>query len=146
MNDVEARIAALLTEKLKTGIMHPGNTDKGTEPRPILLPFMSASGRPKEMNDLIDATARMLGEAVVSTIVTDGDCELVPKGEAGQLRVAAGTEGPGPNFVPVYCRCNGDTPLFVLTVTDPRAIVVDGMALLSGLQQRAVEHPHELLP
>lgn len=137
-------IVELIAAKLKSGdLVHPGDPDKDIPPTPIALPFKSVPGMPEEMTQLMDRSAQLLAEAVVSIIETDGDSEIVPRTEAKAMRKAVG-EGPvGPQVVPLHCRCGGP-PLAMLSVTDPDRIIVDGSALILGLTAREAACPHKV--
>jgi hypothetical protein len=138
-------MAELIAQKLRTGLTHPGYPDKGIEPTAIPLPFVSKAGMPKEMSDLMDGTAKLLSEAIIDIEETDGDCEIVPRGEARSLRRAAGDKMP--TTMLVYCRCDKKRadPLISLTVTDPDNIVIDGPTLIRGLARREAKHPHAVI-
>lgn len=138
-------LAALIARKLSSGTLtHPGDPANNVAPRVITLPFSMKAGQPKEMQDLMDATATMIGEAVVALIETEGDTELIPHDEADAMRVAGGdTPGEG-STVAVHCRCDPrGTPLLVFTMTHPDRAVVDGPSLLRALGKRTVHCPHD---
>lgn len=144
MNETQQAITNLIERKLREGITHPGDPKRDVPPMPIALPFTPRPGQPKEMTDLLDKTVEVLAEAIVHTIVTEGDVELVPRAEAKTLRRTMGTGTPM-NVVPIHCRCdvNRQDPLVVLSFTDPDCIVVDARPMLSALHKRAVECPHD---
>jgi|SRR5215207_7455329 len=138
------QIERLLADALRTGLTHPGDPDRRIPPKPIVLPFGHAAGRPKEMNDLMDATVKLLSEAIVHHIETEGDSEIVPREEAIAMRRAVGEGPPAPSATPVFCKCDHDRkdPLALLTITSPDYIVIDGPALIGGLTKRNVKCPH----
>lgn len=138
------QIEELIAERLRTGIVHPGDRGRGIAPTPIALPFGAKPGMPKEMADLMDGTVKLLAEAIVHTIEKDGDCEIVPRSEVRGLRRAVGDE-PIRAMLPVHCHCDTtlSEPLMVLTVIDPEHITVDGPALITGLAKRKSTCPHE---
>lgn len=136
-------LAALIARKLSSGtLMHPGDPDKNTAPRVIALPFSMKAGQPKEMQDLMDATATMIGEAVVALIETEGDSEIIARDDVAAMRVAAGDTPTEGSTVEVYCRCG--TLLMVFTMTHPDRAVVDGPSLLRALGRLTVHCPHEM--
>lgn len=137
-------IEQMIAEALRNGIMHPGDPDNNIEPRPIVLPFKARPGMPKEMTDLLGETTKLLSEAIVHLIETEGNAELVDRTELRELRFA-GSDGSLDRTIPVYCRCNQKVPLVVLTVRDPQHIVIDGAALLRQLHKREPAHPHRTI-
>lgn len=145
--DVQRQMVDLIADKLRNGIVHPGDASRDVAPTPIALPFGRVAGRPKEMDDLLDKTATLLAEAVVHTVVTEGDVELVARAEAATMRINAGEAGSGLRVVPIHCRCDTGyrDPLAILTVADPDRIVIDGPIVLGGLAKRSPECPHELI-
>jgi len=142
----DERIAQLISEKLRDGIIHPGYPDRDVPPKPIMLPFKKTAGMPKEMSDLMAETAKQLAEAIVDLIEGEGNSDIVPKDEVRSMRRAAGAGDPV-STVPVYCRCNRnrDDPLAILSVTDPAAIIVDGGTLIRGLAKRSPTCPHGVI-
>src|SRR4051794_31667478 len=109
----------LIASKLRDGFIHPGNKENNFQPTPIVLPLKGSAGMPKEMADLMDGTAKLLSECIISLIEGEGDSEIVPKAEIRSIRRAAGDLVA--TQMPVYCRCDTKRtdPLMVLTVTDP---------------------------
>lgn len=141
----EQRVAELIADRLRKGLIHPGDPDREIPPTPLKLPFGPAPGRPPEMEKLLDRTVTLLSEAIIHTIIVDGDCEITPRAEAKSLRIAAGDKAGAPNMVPIHCHCDRVNPLAVLTVTDPDNIVVDGRTLLSQLARREAKCPHKVV-
>lgn len=137
-------IAELIARKLRDGLLHPGDPERNIAPTPIALPFRT-TGMPAEMADLINDTVKLLSEAIVHAIESEGDCEIVPRADAKSLRIAAGDKAGAPNLVPVHCRCDRDfqNPLVILTVTDPDRIVVDGRVVIANMARRSEKCPHE---
>ena len=72
--------------KLIEGLQHPGDMERGEEPVFIRLPFFRQPSMPQEVHEQIDNTTRMLAEALVHAIETEGGCEIVPKHELAELR------------------------------------------------------------
>lgn len=147
LTPIEKQMAELVADKLRSGIVHPGDPAREIAPTPIVLPFGKTAGRPKEMENLLDKTATLLAEAIVHTIVSQGDVELVPRAQAATMRINAGEAGAGLRVVPIHCRCDAGRrdPLAILTVADPDCIVTDGQILISGLHKRKAACPHELI-
>lgn len=145
MTEHEQDMIDLIAEKLRNGIVHPGDRGRGIPETPIVLPFTTRLGQPKEMTDLMDGTVKLLAEALIFAITGEGDSEIVPRTEARSLRHAAGTGPAGPTMVPIYCRCDRkfEEPLAVIPVTDPARIVVDGRAMIRELGKREVKCPHK---
>lgn len=147
MNDNDQHIIDLLASKLRNGLVHPGDRGRGIPETPIALPFVTRSGQPKEMSDLMDGTVKLISEALFFAITDEaqGDSEIVPRSEARTLRHAAGTGPSGPTMVPVHCRCDRKfaDPLAVIPVTDPARIVLDGRAMIRELGKREAKCPHK---
>jgi hypothetical protein len=135
----------LIASKLREGFIHPGNKENNFQPTPIVLPLKGSAGMPKELADLLNGTAKLLSECIVSLIEGEGDSEIVPKGEIRSMRRAAGDKMP--TMIPVYCRCDKQRtdPLITLTVTDPGNVVIDGPTLIRGLARREAKHPHAVI-
>lgn len=138
-------LVKLIAARLKSGILHPGDPERDVKPRTMVLPFMVGRGsQPKEMQDLMDATATMIAESVVHLIETEGDCEIIGRDSADAMRVAGGDAPPEGSTVAVHCRCDPrGTPLLVVTMTHPQRAVVDGPLLIRGLTRRTAHCPHE---
>lgn len=138
----DEKIAKLISEALRGGLVHPGDPENDVPPVPIALPFSNRPGQPKEMTKLMDGTVKLIGEAIVHLIKTKGETELVPANEVGQLRQTAGEFEPA--SVKIHCRCDTTrtNPLGVAYMTHPKELVLDGQQLISGLTQRAVGCPH----
>lgn len=138
------RIAELIGKALQDGIVHPGYPERDVPPRPIALPFGHTAGRPKEMQDLLDGTVKLLGEAIVHLIETDGDSDIIGREEAAQMRQAI-SDAPPPIATPVHCRCDRKftDPLAMLSISDTSRIVIDGPTLLRGLSKRDPKCPHK---
>lgn len=142
-----SRIAALISEKLRTGIDHPGDVTSDQAAMPIILPAFRAAGMPPEMAELVNRTADLLGEAIVHTIETEGKTRLVPVDEQGQMKAAEMSPAQLPpvnRIIGVYCRCDRSrsNPLLMLTITEDNHVIIDGKQLLNGLAQRSAECPH----
>jgi hypothetical protein len=142
------QIATMITEALVSGtLVHPGDPDNNIPPRTIILPIFRTQGLPKENADLVAATARFLGEAVVHLIETSG-MSIVPTAEFDDLTAITTGDVPGRRVMPVHCHCDRVTsdPLAMLTVDGRDRIVIDGKQLISALQQREADHPHRRVP
>jgi hypothetical protein len=139
MSELTERIA----DQMRAGLVWPGDPERGIKPRPIALPFAESTGRPKEMQDLINETVKQISEAIVAFI--ENDYELIPRGEASKLRYAAGESDVASIATPVYCRCDRkrSDPLVMLTITSADAITVDGPGLIRALSSREATCPHK---
>lgn len=141
------RIAQLISKGLREGMMWPGDPENNIPPKMLQIPaFAAVAGVPEEMTRLIRSTADMIGEAFVAIVEAEGieltsaeRMDVVRTNEQREDGVWAGRP------LPVHCRCDKDftDPLMFLTVRGSQRIVVDGRALLRGLQHRAVQHPHK---
>lgn len=91
-------IASLISSNLKTGLPHPGYKEQNVPAQVIHFPGMNFRGMPQEMLDHYAREAglpssdlpKLVGEAIVNLIETQGDSEIVNKAELGNLRDAAG--------------------------------------------------------
>lgn len=139
---MNARIASLIAERLPGGLIHPGNEELPAKAIP--LPGLASSGIPAEQAKMFAAQAglpsndvpKLLGEAIVHLIETDGDSEIISRAELEQLRREAATvdqEQTG-QTVNVHCRCNRQEP--ALTVATHRAVVyTSGAAMKQRLNE-----------
>lgn len=134
-------IAQLIAKGLREGLAQPGQQDG---PR-IFLPQFRTAGMPKEMADLANETATLLGEAIAALIESEGEVEMIAKDEVAELREQALVDNSSRRVVPIYCRCDKSRsqPLAVLTVTDSPFIIVDGKQLIGNLAELSPECPHE---
>ena len=139
-------IAGLIAKGLREGLVRPGQSD-GTQ---ILLPQFRTAGMPKEMVELADETATLLGEAIAGLIEAEGGVEMIAKDEVAELREQARAieHDSAKRVVPVHCRCdkNRSRPLAVFTVTDSPAVVIDGKQLIGSLSKLSPECPHGIVP
>lgn len=78
--------AQLITEALTTGnLRHPNRPDV-----PLFLPGFNTTAHPDpNVVDAINQTARMLGEALIDTMLQGLDAELVQTSDLEQLRTKA---------------------------------------------------------
>ncbi len=91
----------------------------------------------------MNGTVKLLAEALVHVIESEGGCEIIPRSQLRELQHAVG-DAPVQQMLPVHCHCDTarTDPLMVLTVTNPDYIVVNGPALVGGLAARTVACPH----
>ena len=143
----DPRMAELLTAKMIEGMIHPGTPENNYEKRPVLLPFRYTSGMPKEYADQMKATAKLWAEAILHTIETDGESEIVHRTDAASRRntVERVQNSAWSRNVPVHCRCDTDyrDPLLVLKITDDPHTVVNGKQIIKGLSKRSPDCPHQ---
>lgn len=139
-------IAELIAAKLPD-LTHPGTPGSGG---PILLPTATyrTAGIPPEMAQQFAEDAgyptaditRLIAEAIVHLIETDGDSTIVRNSELAEMRAAAAAAEPARNRqIAVHCHCG--TRLFVAQArgfdTDqPR---VAGPELIKAMAQLGVE-------
>ena len=137
------RIAGLIAKGLREGLTRPGQPNAAR----ILLPQFRTVGMPKEMAELADETATLLGEAIAGLIETEGEVEMIAKDDIAQLREEARSieQDSGRRVVPIHCRCDRtrSRPLAILTVGVSPTIVVDGKQLIGNLAALSPECPHE---
>jgi hypothetical protein len=131
----------LIAARLPNGLVHPGDGDK--QPAKLIpLPGLSNLGLPQGMAEHFAKEAGMpssdvpqrIAEAIVHTLETDGDLELVPRAELEQLRAQAATlDDVNPNAPVVIVRCGCNTePILQLSIGRP-LMVIDGKALRARL-------------
>ena len=137
-------VAGLIAKGLREGLATPGKSNAAK----ILLPQFRTVGMPKEMAELADETATLLGEAIASLIEAEGGVEMIAKEEIAQLREDARSieqDSSARRVIPIHCRCDSDRsrPLAVITVTGSPAIVIDGKQLIGNLTKLSPECPHE---
>ena len=137
-------VAGLIAKGLREGFTTPGKPNAAK----ILLPQFRTAGMPKEMSELADETATLLGEAIAGLIESEGGVEMVAKEDIDQLREAARIieqDDSARRVIPIYCRCDSSRsqPLAVITVTDSPAIIIDGKQMIGNLVKLSPECPHE---
>lgn len=125
MNPAEVRAAAVIAEKLRTGLTHPGDPQRNQPPISFpILPFRTHAGMPPKMVEEISAFPTLWGEAIVHAVTTDADAVIVDKTVLSQLEAAS--QQPGEHVIITCRRCS--TPLLRLrvhgsnTVADPRLL------------------------
>lgn len=133
----------MIAKGLREGLTRPGQPNAAR----ILLPQFRTVGMPKEMAELADETATLLGEAIAGLIETEGEVEMIAKDDIAQLREEARSieQDSGRRVVPIHCRCDRtrSRPLAILTVGVSPTIVVDGKQLIGNLAALSPECPHE---
>lgn len=139
----DSELAELISDALRNGITHPGN-GREQKPKPIALPFGGTPTMPEPMKQLLNASTKLLGEAIIHLLKTKGKVEFINRDEAKVMRRAVGDMPARGPMTPVYCRCDvkHERPLTSLSVADPEQIVVDGPSLLRVLHGKAIECPH----
>lgn len=137
------RIATLIAERLQhSGLPHPGNREANQKPFTIPLPGLRRAGIPPEMAAQFAAeaglphtdTPKLVGEAIVNLLETDGAITLIDNDELAQLRQDAADAPDGVRVIKVYDRANRNEPLFHLTVGKTDSVTIDGRAILQALR------------
>ena len=141
-------VAGLIAKGLREGLETPGQPNAAKNAAKILLPQFRTAGMPKEMAELADETATLLGEAIAGFIEAEGGVEMIAKEEIAQLREdarSAQQDDSATRVIPIYCRCDKtrSQPLALITVTGSPAIVIDGKQLIGNLAKLSPECPHE---
>lgn len=112
-------IAALIAERLPTGLPHPGRPAENQPPVPLVLPGFATTGMSAQQAESVNATAIAFAEAVVNLIETDGKSTIIANTELAQLRTM--DEQPG-GAVPILCeQCN--QPMFHLKAKGERLMM-----------------------
>lgn len=81
MTDIDERMADLIADKLANGLFHPGKPETDQEPMTLRLPMFKTVGAPPELRRQVDLTVKLMAEAIVHLIKTDGQCNIVPRDE-----------------------------------------------------------------
>lgn len=142
-------IAMMIAGGLQAGLVHPGSENEKS--MTLGLPAFRTAGMPEQVRTQVELTVKLIGEAIVHLIETDGHSEIVDKDELAQLRRtndrATGVDR-GPQIIPVHCRCDNafTDPLMLLTIDGSPHVVIDGRPLIQGLSYRSAECPHEVKP
>lgn len=76
--------AALIADHLQTGLVHPG--DENHKPVLVPLPMFRTTAMPEELANHVKTLAKMLGQAIVHLLRTEGGLELIPTAELAELR------------------------------------------------------------
>lgn len=87
-------VAELIAERLATGLVHPGDGTPSQPQMTIALPAFRSAGMPTELKKQVDLTTKLIGEAIVHLIETEGDHVLVQRAEFDALRAAANGSAP----------------------------------------------------
>lgn len=136
-------IIALLAEKLRTGLIHPGDPNSNKPAVAFPMPFRT-SHLPKQLADQAAEATRLWAEAIVAHIENDGHCTIINTAELEQLRNDAATPA---ETVTVHCRKCDKTakPLLVLSIRGKHTMI-DGRQLITTLSAREPECPHKPKP
>ena len=137
-------VAGLIAKGLREGFTTPNQPNAAK----ILLPQFRTTGMPKEMAELADETATLLGEAIAGLIEAEGGVEMIAKEDIAQQREEARRieqDDSARRVIPIYCRCDKtrSKPLAIITVTDSPSIVVNGKNMIGSLAKLSPECPHE---
>lgn len=127
---IEAKVADSIAAGFRNGFTHPGDPDTGQPPISIPLPPFRTASMPPEMGEQVDATAKLIAEAIVALITTEAT--LIDSKE-----LADEHPKPPPDTVMVYCRCH--KPLARLHTRDDVA-TVDAELLIHGLSAHQCDH------
>jgi hypothetical protein len=99
---VSSHAADIITNALTgKGLTHPGNPEQKQPPTTIPLPFRT-TGMPPQLAQQVQTTTRLLAEAIVHLLETEGHLTLIPTTELDQLRETAAEPYTGPT-VAIYC-------------------------------------------
>lgn len=139
--------ADLLASRLPTGLPHPG--DNQQEPFLIPLPAFRATGMlPDQAEEMIGASAKLIAEAIVNLLETDGGFEIIPRHDLQQLQTQAAEEPDGTRVVHVHCHCDTQLqqPLFDITIDKTDRAKIYGRAIIQQLANLTPECPHQEKP
>jgi hypothetical protein len=132
----------LIAERLPNGLVHPGDGDKQPA-KPIPMPWLGNLGLPPGQSEQFSREAGMptndapkvLAEAIVHLLETDGGFAIVPRTEIAQLRAQAATLddlNPSAPLVAIHCRCNPTEPVLSLALGRAK-VMLDGTVLRERL-------------
>lgn len=115
------RAVTFLAERFASGLVHPGTDTQ--KPFAIPLPGLRTAGIPEEMAAEFAAdanlpttdTPKLIGEAVVHTMETDGGFRIVDTAELEELQRQAADAPDGARIVTLKCTCH-NKPVLELTV------------------------------
>ena len=132
----------LIAERLPHGIPHPGNPEANQKPFTVVLPGMRSTGIPNEQAELYAAAAglphtntpKLLAEALVNLLQTDGDMTIIANSELAELRQAAADAPDGTRIIKVKDR---GQVLFELTIGKTDETTIDRRLLARALGQVA---------
>lgn len=79
-------IAELISARLAGGLQHPGYPETEQPSVTIRLPLFKTAGMPPEVYQQVTETVKMLGEAIVYTIETEGESVIIGRDELQALR------------------------------------------------------------
>lgn len=134
-------VAGLIARKLSEGsLVHPGTPALNRPPFVVALPLFRNTPMPKEHQDLQNATAKILAEAIIAAIETDGDASIIDNTELQRLRLADAGPPTEALKLPVLCRCGRQ--LMLLSVGNDRKAVIDGRQTLTALSKLKAKCPH----
>lgn len=153
MNHNQAAID-LLTTRLATGLIHPGNPDNNQPPIALPMPGLTGHGIPDEMATQFAAEAglptndlpRLVAEAIIVLLETElaGGSTIITNHDLDQLRQDAAATPTGTRLVAIHCHCDNtlSNPLLELPLGNRDHITINGGLLLRGLAQRSPDCPH----
>ena len=79
-------MAELISDRLANGLQHPGYPDTEQPSTVIRLPLFRTAGMPNEVLEQVNETVKMIGEAIIYTIETEGESEIIRRAELDALR------------------------------------------------------------
>lgn len=121
---------AMIEEGFKTGFPHPG--DENTPEHLVPMPgFRSTGMTGPQAEEFIGAAAVLAAEAVVNLIETR--FELIEKGEAQQLRLAAADAPEGYRTIHIHPDAMYKDAVLVITIGNDDHKVVPAVALKAAL-------------
>lgn len=77
-------IAELIADRLAKGLFHPGDPETEQAPMTIRLPMFRTVAAPPEVTRQVDLTVKLIAEAIVHLIETDGQSDIVPRAQIEQ--------------------------------------------------------------
>lgn len=72
MSDTGRSVTAMIADKLRTGLIHPGDPARDQPAKPVIIPGLKpTAGMPQQMAEQVSEAATMIAEAIVALIETD---------------------------------------------------------------------------
>ncbi|MEE3066591.1 MAG: hypothetical protein VYA67_22060 [Actinomycetota bacterium] len=143
MTSPKQRVIDTITQRLQTGLTHPGDAQKPETT--FMLPGLKSTGIPQEMADYFANEAGMpssdapkiTAESIVHLITGELGIELVDRAELDQLRAQVNEPTESLGRAPqtnIHCRCNLKQPILEV-VTNRAIITINGPTLRDRLDK-----------
>jgi hypothetical protein len=134
--------ATLIAERLPHGLPHPGDPQANQKPFTIPLPGLRPTGIPPDMAAHFANQAglpsadvpKLIGQAIVNLLETDGGYTILANTELAQLRQDAADAPDGTRIITLRCTCH-NRDIFQLTIGKSDHVRIDPKQLARALEQ-----------